>query len=69
MVLQSRKFGCVWKPGFVKSGHIYTLAAVLFIWFTQTILRKQEKQTCAFAKVQRKDPQLGETTVTVNGLH
>ena len=25
MVLQSRKFGCVWKPGFVKSGHIYVL--------------------------------------------
>ena len=26
-----------------------TVAAVLFIWFTQTILRKQGKQTCAFA--------------------
>ena len=51
-----------------KSVHIYTVAAVFFIWFTQTISRKQEKQTCAFVKVQRKDPQLVVTTVNVNGF-
>ena len=23
MICQSYKIGCVWKPGFLKSGHIY----------------------------------------------
>ena len=51
-----------------RSLYTCTVAAVLFIWFTQTISRKQGKQTCAFTKVQRKDSQLGVTTVTVNGF-
>ena len=38
MVLQSRKFGCVWKPGFVKSGHIYIVGGSLSGFFIYLLM-------------------------------
>ena len=50
-----------------KSVRIYCSSSAFYLVHTDNF-EETKKQTCAFAKVQRKDPQLGVTTVTVNGF-
>ena len=50
-----------------RSLHIYCSSSAFYLVHTDNF-KETGKTNCAFAKVQRKDPQLGVTTVTVNGF-